>query len=334
MWDAAAAFPEQVARAASDTLDVANVPAHDNIEHVVILGMGGSGMVGDVVMATAGPFMSVPLVVCKSYEPPNFVSPTTLCFAVSFSGDTEETVEAASSAAIAGARMVVISSGGELAELAQSWGSAYIPVSTDVPKPRAALGSMAIPALLVLEQAGLFPGAREWVGRAVDQLRLRRDQLFKEANPARDLARRIGRTIPLIYAGATLGAAAATRWKTEINENAKTPAFTGVIPEVTHNEIMGWGQSGDITRQVLSLVLLRHDWEHPQITRRFDFVRQWTDEVMSDIHEVRAQGDGHVAQLLDLMLFGTVVSLHLADQEGVDPGPIDLLDQIKAELST
>src|SRR5206468_12001339 len=128
--------------------------------------------------------------------PPNFVSPTTLCFAVSYSGNTEETIEAAQSAALAGARMVVISSGGELSELAQAWGSPHIAVPSDVPKPRAALGSMAVPALLVLEQAGLFPGAREWVDRAAAQLRLRRDQLFKEDNPARDVARRIGRTIP------------------------------------------------------------------------------------------------------------------------------------------
>src|SRR5262249_8051456 len=155
--------------------------------------------------------MSVPLVVVKSYEPPNFVGPGTLCFAISFSGDTEETVEAATSAAVAGARMVVIAQGGELVDLGQSWGAPLIGLP-DAPKPRSALGAMAVPALLALEQVGLFPGGREWVDHAVNQLRRRRDQLLRDENPARDLARRIGRTIPLIYGAASLGAAAGLRW--------------------------------------------------------------------------------------------------------------------------
>src|SRR4051794_4981885 len=107
MWDAATALPEQVAAASAAAASIAGLPAHEDIENVVVLGMGGSGIVGDLMLAVAGPFMSVPMIVCKSYEPPNFVGPNTLCFAVSFSGNTEETVEAASSAAVAGARMVV-----------------------------------------------------------------------------------------------------------------------------------------------------------------------------------------------------------------------------------
>jgi glucose/mannose-6-phosphate isomerase len=333
MWDAALAFPEQVEQAAKQSVDFSRLPTHDEIENIVVLGMGGSGMVGDVILSVAGPFMATPIVVCKSYEPPSFAGPTTLCIALSFSGNTEETVEAAQTAALAGARMVVVAGGGDLAELGRSWDATVVDLPSGIPMPRAGLGAMAIPSLLVLDQVGLFPGAREWIDLAVDQLRRRRDALSGDDSAARSLARRIGRTIPVIYGGASLGTTAALRWKNEINENLKAPAFVATVPELTHNEIAGWGQYGDVTRQVFSLVLLRHDQEHPQVMRRFDLIRKWTDEVVAGIEEVNAEGDGPLAQLLDLMFFGTMTSLELAAHEGIDPGPVPVLDEIKAAMS-
>jgi glucose/mannose-6-phosphate isomerase len=333
MWDVTEAFPEQVQEAAKASESLIGLPSHDEIENVVVLGMGGSGLAGDIMTAVAGPFMPVPIVATKGYEPPSFVGPTTLCFALSFSGDTEETIEAAQTAALAGARMVVIAKGGELARLAQSWEATLIGLPDGIPYPRAGVGAMTVPTLQVLEQIGLFPGATGWIDLAVEQLKMRRDELFKVDNGARELARRIGRTMPIIYGGGGLGAAAALRWKNEVNENPKAPAFTHTVPELMHNEIAGWGQHGDVTRQVFSLVLLRHDHEHPQIMRRFDLIRQWTDEAVNSIEEVNAGGDGPLAQVLDLMFYGSMVSLHMAAQEGVDPGPITVLEEIKAALA-
>src|SRR3546814_3528857 len=116
MFDLAAALPDQVAAAAQLGLNAANLPSHDAIENVVVLGMGGSGIAGHVIASVAGPFMPVPINVVKGYEAPSSVSDGTLCFAISFSGNTEATVEAAQSAAAAGASMVVLSSGGQLAD--------------------------------------------------------------------------------------------------------------------------------------------------------------------------------------------------------------------------
>jgi glucose/mannose-6-phosphate isomerase len=333
MWDVMAAFPEQVEDAAAASTSLIGLPSHDEIENVVVLGMGGSGIAGDIMTAVAGPFMPVPIVVTKGYEPPSFVGPTTLCFALSFSGDTEETIEAAQTAALAGSRMVVVAKGGGLARLAQSWDATLIGLPDGIPYPRAALGAMTIPTLMVLEQTGLFPGASGWVSLAIEQLKVRRDELLRADNGARELARRIGRTMPIVYGGGGLGAAAALRWKNEMNENPKVPSFMNTVPELTHNEIAGWGQHGDVTRQVFSLVLLRHDHEHPQIMRRFDLIRQWTEEAVNRVEEVHAEGDGPLAQVLDLMFYGSMVSLHMAGQEGVDPGPITVLEDIKAALA-
>jgi glucose/mannose-6-phosphate isomerase len=332
MFGLAARFPEQVAEAARVARGVGELPPADEIDNVLVLGMGGSGIAGDVLAAVGGPFVPVPLVVAKGYAPPSFVGPGTLCFAVSFSGNTEETLEAAQAAAAAGARMVVVTAGGELAARAPEWQASQVPLPADIPMPRAALGALAVPLVLVLEQVGLFPGASGWVQAAVAQLEVRRDALLA-GDSAQRIARTIGRTIPLIFGAGPLGAVAAERWKAQVNENAKAPAFAAALPELCHNEIAGWGQHGDMTRQVFTLVELRHDEEHPQELRRFELVRDIMAEVVHDVVEVRAVGEGPLAQLFDLTLMGDMVSLHMAAQEGIDPGPIPVLDDVKRALA-
>jgi glucose/mannose-6-phosphate isomerase len=175
--------------------------------------------------------------------------------------------------------------------------------------------------IVLLERIGLFPGASGWVDAAVEQLQVRRDAVTAGGGAAA-IARTIDRTVPLVIGAGPLGAVAAWRWKTQVNENAKAPAFAAAVPELCHNEVAGWGQHGDMTRQVFTLVELRHDEEHPQELVRFEQVREMLAEVVHDVVEVRALGDGSLAQLFDLVLMGDVVSLHLAAQEGIDPGPV------------
>jgi len=333
MWDATLGLPEQVLSAVEAARELEGLPGHDDVENVVVLGMGASGIVGDVLTAVAAPFMPVPVTVVKGYVPPDHVGTGSLVLAVSFSGDTEETIEAATAAYEAGAALVVVSGGGELVRLSGEWNVPLVPVPVSIPEARTALGAMAVPPLVLLETIGLFPGAQQWIDLAVDQLGRRRDELDRPGNVAEVTARRIGRTIPLVHSSQDLGAAAALRWKCQINEIAKSPAFWNVHPELCHNEVAGWGQNGDATRQLITLVNLRHDAEHPQVSRRFDLVTEALREVMADIVEVRAGGEGDLAQLLDLALVGDVVALLLAAHEGIDPGPVPVVDEIKHVLA-
>ncbi|MDQ3679026.1 MAG: bifunctional phosphoglucose/phosphomannose isomerase [Actinomycetota bacterium] len=333
LWEATAGLPEQVEHAAREARGVDGLPEHETIENVVVVGMGGSGIAGDILLATAGAFMAVPAVVVKSYTLPGFVGDGSLVFAVSFSGDTEETIEAATQAVVQGATVVAVTSGGELGRLASSWGSSVVDLPNSIPQPRAAVGALAIPPLIMLEEVGLFPGAGRWIELAVEQLRRRRDQLITTQNPAAEMAHRIGSTIPLIHSSGALGGAAAQRWKTQVNENANAPAFWNVQPELCHNEVQGWGQHSHLTRQLLSLVALRHDAEHPQVQRRYELVAELVADKVVSMHEVYAEGDGELAQLLDLVIFGDFVSLHLADNEGIDPGPVPTLSGIKQEFA-
>jgi glucose/mannose-6-phosphate isomerase len=334
MLDAAFSLPEQMAAARDDARGLEGLPDREDIQQVVVLGMGGSGIAGDVLMAAAGPYMPVPVLVFRSYHVPAFVDESTLVFAVSFSGDTEETIEAVTAAALQGARVVAVTRGGELGHLADSWGVPIVGVPDGIPQPRAALGALAIPPLVVLEDIGLFPGATYWIDAAIEQCKIRCEELAQPGNRAEELARRIGRTMPLIHGGGGLGAVAAQRWKTDVNENAKCPAFWNAQSELCHNEVSGWGQHGDITRQMFTLVNLRHDFEHPQVMHRFTITADLLDEVVSSVETIEAQGEGELAQLLDLILVGNVTSLHMAFQEGIDPGPIPAQEQIKDALAT
>jgi glucose/mannose-6-phosphate isomerase len=186
--------------------------------------------------------------------------------------------------------------------------------------------------LIVMARMGLLPDVSAQVDAAVAQVRKRAGELHGDDNPAAVLARRIGRTMALVYGGGVLGEAAAWRWKGQFNENPKMPAWPNRLPELTHNEIAGWAVNGDVTRQVFTLLLLRHDFEHPQVSRRFEIVAEVCDEIVADVIEVTAEGQGPLAQFLDLTLVGDLTTLHVAVDLGVDPGPIPLLDDIKERL--
>ena len=281
---AVAGLPEQLADAhAAATPQVAaavaagQLPTSDAIDNIVILGMGGSGISGDVLASVSNSTLPVPVTVLKQYRCPKFVGPRTLAFAVSYSGGTEETESMAEGVLESGATLVVVSKGGELGALAERAGALRL-TCPDGYLPRAALGALIAPLFATLEGVGMLPDASAWLADAAVQLASRRDRcapaVAGPANPAREIARQIGRTIPLVYGGGALGAVAAYRWKCDVNENAKAPAFWNTHPELDHNEICAWGQHGDVTRQLLTVVELRHSFEHARLEPRFEVVRE------------------------------------------------------------
>ncbi len=336
--DAVEGLPEQLATAhrVAGAVDADRFPAATEIDHVVVCGMGGSGISGDVVAAVANDRLPVPVTVLKQYRVPAFVGPRSLVFAVSYSGATEETESMARAALERGARLVAVARGGPLADLATSAGALHMPCP-DGYLPRAALGALVAPIFVTLMRTGLLPDAHRELLAAEQQLARRRDACAPAvegaANDARELARKIGRTLPLIYGGGALGAVGAYRWKCDINENAKAPAFWHAYPELDHNEICAWGQHGDVTRQLLTVVELRHGFEHERLEPRFAITREIIEEAVHQVLSVQAQGETRLAQLLDLCYFGDWVSCYLALQNDVDPGPIDAIFTLKDRLA-
>lgn len=332
-------LPEQLAsahEAAAHVLGPHSLPPPDAIDGIAVLAVGSAALAGDVLASVANAVLPVPVTLLRQYRLPAFVGPRTLVFALSYSGETEETLAMTTDAFAAGACVITASNGGSLAVLSERHGGVHVALPDGLVS-RTALGALVAPLIVAVFRMGLFPEGHALLVRAQEQLALRRDQCRPEvlgvANPAREVARRIGRTIPLVYGGGALGRVAAMRWKADVNENAKAPAFWNAYPELDHNEICGWGQHGDVTRQLITVIELRHGLEHERIDARIVATRELIREAVHDIIEVEARGEGRLAQVLDLMYFGDWVSCYLALQNDVDPGPTDARTALQEALN-
>ena len=337
MWDAAAALPEQLSaaqRAAAEAFGGSTTLAGGGFGAVAAFGLGTGAVAAAAAAALSASDLAVPFWVGEGCGVPAFVGADTLVLAVSSSGATAETVGAAATAAGRGATVVAVGGQptGALARLADDAGLPWCPVSTGS-APRAALGATTVPLLVALARAGLGPDRTAAVDAAAGALARRRDALLAPAGAPAQLAHRLGRTIPLVYGAAGVGGVAARWWKAQVNLSAKAPAFAATLPELTHDELAGWGQGGDVTRQTMSLVLLRHAGEDPRTAGLFAAVRAATDEVMAEVFEVHGEGDDDMTRFFDLTLVGDLVSLHLAGREGVDPGPVPAVDAAQAAVS-
>ncbi len=333
MWGATFSLPEQMAAAVSAVPNGGAFARGNHVDHVVVVGMGGSGIAGDVAVAAAAPFMSVPITVVKGYDIPTYVSARSLVIAVSFSGNTEEVREAVQVALHQGAQVVGISSGGDLEEIVRKGGGYHIGVDPSIPQPRAAFGALSVSVLAVLDRVGLFGGATQWVHLAVEQLKKRRDELVLSGSLAERLGLQLVDRIPLFVSAGAVGTVAAMRWKCEVNENAKAPAFFAIYPEACHNELAGFEGNADLLKDRVVMVVLRHAGEHPQIGRRYAFAQRLLAPRLAGFESVIGQGEGDLASLFDLTFIGDVASLWLAEGMGVDPGPIPVLVDMKAAVA-
>ena len=336
LWDEAAALPEQLV----DVLDwsrenlVLEALARSAVRSVVAIGLGVAATACDAVAALTAPDLVVPLTVRHDADLPAFVDGYSLVIVLSSSPGCAETETAIQAALALGAHVLAIGPGsdddGAVVTSGAGGNVVRCPAATGTTSGRATLAGLVVPVLVALERLRL---SRDWdqdVRSASAALSGRRTSLVAPGARPEQLAQRIGRTFPLVYGSSGIGAVAARWWKDEINRNAKSPAFAAEMPGLTYGELAGWGQSGDVTRQVLTLVELRHSGESRRTDELFAAVTASTDEVMADVLEVEATGDDDLTRFFDLALVGQLVSLHLAALEGVDPGPTPALDDAHA----
>jgi glucose/mannose-6-phosphate isomerase len=325
LWAATTGLPEYVASTLGRLIEVVgpgSPPAANPPGQVALVGTGSNRTAAAAAAAWAVPRLTVPLWVGEGPVPPAFLRPNSLVIAVSHTGDDPETLEAAQAAAAVGATVVAVTGGGALRQLADSLGWATCPAGDRLPNARTAVASMLVVIVVALWGAGLTDDPLTEIEAALDSLRRRRDAFAAEGSAPEQVARRIGRTIPLIYGAGDLAALAAHHWKSQINENVKSPAFSASLADASQHDVVGWGQHGDITRQVFTMVALRQSGETPAEAQLFDSVLAATDEVMADVISVTGEGTSALARFLDLVLFGDLVSLHLARREDIDPGPV------------
>jgi glucose/mannose-6-phosphate isomerase len=320
--DVILATPEAVETAAGASIDV---PPFAGVRGMVLVASGPDALVAEAAQALVAPWSPVPVFLHTGHGLPDFVSDEWRCVFVS-QGPTPEATTALRQAVDHRAVLTAVGSG-EIVEAVAERGGDVVRCADDAIAPRFSFAPTLITTLRLLDGLSAIStplggsGIDEAVDAAVTQLRRRRTLLDVPDGDAATLARRIGRTMLLTLAAGPLGAAAARRWKQQVNDNVKAPAFDIALPHALHHEVSGWGQHGDMTRQVFSLVELRHDHEHPDDVERFPAVEAMLEEVVHARHEVRAEGEGPLAQLLDLVFVGDLVSWHLAQENEIDPGP-------------
>lgn len=314
--------PEVVAAAAAADVEI---PPSAGVHGMVLVASGADALVVEAARALVAPWSPVPVFVHTGHGLPAFVSDQWRCIFVS-RGPSREALDALQAAVRHEAVLTAVGSG-EVVEAVAGHGGAVARCTDEVLAPRFSFAPTLVTTLRLLDGLGVIDaplGAvdlEDQLDAAVRQLARRRDQLGGADSDAARLARRVDRTVPLLYGAGPLGSVAARRWKEQVNECAKAPAFAGSLPALLHHELSGWGQNGDVTRQVFSLVTLHHDHEHPDDHRSWPAVEELTQEVVHARHEVRAEGEGPLAQLLDLVLVGDLFSYHLAQDYEIDPGP-------------
>jgi glucose/mannose-6-phosphate isomerase len=309
------------------------LPSAEGLRSVAVCGMGGSGIAGDVVRGLFGEVLGVPLVSVKGYLLPAHCDSDTLMVASSFSGNTEETVAAYSEAVRRGCRVLVVASGGELAVLAEADQVPLVTLPSDIPVPRGALGVMAGVLIGLFEAVELLPPAGHRIAATAGEI----DRLAGELGPgrpeqgnrAKQLARWLEGRIPVVWGSEGLAEAAALRWKTQINENAKLPAFASTLSELDHNEVEGWSTGSGAP---FGLVVLRHGAEHPRTEARVRATLESIETAALPWIEARIDAAEPWTSAFGLNLLGDFVSTYLAILRGVDPMPIPTLMGLKERL--
>jgi glucose/mannose-6-phosphate isomerase len=300
---------------------------------VVVLGMGGSAIGADLVFAAA-PGLVVPSRVIRGYDLPAWVSPETLVVAVSYSGDTEETLTATGEALGRGCAPLCITSGGRLAALAAERALPALMVPPGL-QPRAALGHLAMPLLAALERVALVaqPEAdvTETVALLAGAAAEYAPKVPEESNTAKAVARRLHGRVAVVY-GAGLTSPAARRFKSQLNENAKAPAFFGELPELDHNEIEGWGARGSFGEHS-HVVLFDDARASDRLRRRLARTASAIAGYGVSVERVETRGLSPLTRVFSLVTLGDHVSLYLAALGGVDPTPVAAIAQLKRGLA-
>jgi glucose/mannose-6-phosphate isomerase len=293
---------------------------------VLVCGVGGSAIGGDLAAATLSKRLTRPLLTVRGYRLPAWVTPEWMVLCSSYSGETEETLSCLGAAGELGARRVVASTGGGLVDAARAGGVPVVGLPGLLPAPRTAVAYMFAVAAGVAAMAGAAPRIDAEIEAAALALEENRDELL---TLAAEVSSQLSGTLPVVY-GADLTAPVARRWKTQLNENAKLPAFFSELPEADHNELCGW--VGASARERLAVVLLEDCDQHPRERRRFELTGKAIEADGVDVVRIETVGETRVERLLWTVMLGDLVSLDLADALGVDPMSVDAIESLKRAL--
>ena len=354
MLRAIASGAAQVREAAALCLEagVSALSAEDLPRSVVVLGMGGSGIAGDLLAAVAGSSCPVPVISHRGHGLPTWIGAADLVIAVSSSGTTEETLSGLEEAVRRGCRLLVVAAAGSPLEALAARGRAvFVPVSQGR-QPRASVFALATPLIIAGDALGLLSCSREEVEATavlLEQLAGRhRPGAETVLNPSKTLALSLRGSLPVIWGSSPLAGVAAYRFACQLNENSKHPAVWGVLPEAGHNQVVALDGpfagglppadifadpvDDDVERTRMHLVLLRDTDEHPAVARRAVVARDLARSRRVEVSELQAEGSSAFQRIASLVALADWTSAYLALADGIDPTPVDAIDELKGRV--
>ncbi len=328
-------FPDQISETRKMMKNVTVDVELSAFRNLIFAGMGGSAISGELFAAFAAEQLPIPMQVLRGYDIPGYVNESTLFIAISYSGNTEETLTATRQAMENGATVVGISSGGELETLCVQKGFPHIKIPAGYP-PRQALGYLFFSLYYLLDKIqGRIVKARE-VTETERLLRELAARFNPEQNTGSNLANNIAQSIyhafPVIYTAVPYLYPVPVRWRNQFNENAKTMAFSNVFPELNHNEIMGWEGMTELNKH-LRIIILRSSDETPRMQKRIEISKEVIRKYNLPLGEIFAEGKSRLARMFSLIYVGDWASYHLAMLNEKDPIRIDSIDYLKQKLS-
>ena len=318
-------FPSHVADAITIASNTVVQPSKNNIQNVVISGLGGSGIGGTIVSQLMADQLSVPVVVNKDYNIPSFISENTLFVASSYSGNTEETLEALERAEAKGAEICVITSGGKLKDIADEKGYNKFVIPGGFP-PRAAFGYSSVQLFYILKGYGLVDDSFDSEINAVPELL--RTSSSEVVSMAKEAATKMHKKLPIIYTEAGFEGVG-VRFRQQVNENAKKLAWHSVLPEMNHNELVGWAEAYPDS----CVVMFRNKDDYYRTQERMEYSKKLITVNTSNILEFWSVGNSKIERAYYLIHLGDYISLFLADLKEIDAVEVDVITGLKDHLS-
>jgi glucose/mannose-6-phosphate isomerase len=327
-------LPQQCLKAWQQALNFKLPKDYSNIDKVVILGMGGSAIGGDLLKSLSALEKKALVLVQRDYDLPLFVDAKTLVIASSYSGMTEETLSAFVQALSTPTKKLAITTGGRLKEIAEQNDIPVLTIDYKAP-PRAALAHSFLPLLGICQKLGIVSDKSKDVAEMAQVLNDLQatidDNLPLKLNPAKQLATKLYNHLAVIY-GAGFLSKAAQRWKTQINENSKAWAFYEIFPELNHNATVGYEFPTDLAQR-LFVVFLRSPRLHPRTLIRYKLTAEMLTNAKVSHETVDTRGKSALSQMMSLVFFGDWVSYYVALLNETDPSPVKIIDYLKKRLA-
>ncbi|MBA64800.1 MAG: bifunctional phosphoglucose/phosphomannose isomerase [Candidatus Marinimicrobia bacterium] len=326
-------FPENIMDAIDlgDSLMLRN--SYDNIQNIIVAGMGGSAIGGDIVSVLESSNIKIPFMVCRDYSLPNWVNKNTLIICSSYSGNTEETLSIFNQSLNLGAKVCGITTGGILLKKLEEFDKDYIIIPSGL-QPRAAIAYSFIPIIKFLEKLCIIESDFNlWIQKTLISLKENRDLYNKEDdnNPVYRLAKNIYNKIPIIYSDNSTMRVNGIRIKGQICENAKMLAYCNDLPELNHNEIVGWKNNKNII-EFLCVIWLKDYSDNKRIKYRQKITQSILDEINIDQYSIEVKGESFQERFLHVMHYGDWLSFWCAILHHTDPSPVEKIIRLKEEL--